>query len=103
MRYKNKLRRLFLWLILFPIYLVLGNENNVIAEKPLELYKQTVYTSEDGLPQNSIFFITQTPDGFIWLATNAGIARFDGIEFDVFDRENTPALIATEHVLSRVS
>jgi signal transduction histidine kinase/ligand-binding sensor domain-containing protein/CheY-like chemotaxis protein len=93
MRYKNKLRRLFLWLILFPIYLVLGNENNVIAEKPLELYKQTVYTSEDGLPQNSIFFITQTPDGFIWLATNAGIARFDGIEFDVFDRKNTPALI----------
>ncbi len=66
----------------------------VAVEKPLELYKQTVYTSLEGLPQNSIFSIVQTPDGFIWLATNAGIARFDGVHFDVFNRQNTPGMIS---------
>ena len=60
--------------------------------KPLTLYKQTVYTSQDGLPQNSVFKIVQTPGGFIWLATDSGLARFDGVDFDVYNLENTPAL-----------
>jgi ligand-binding sensor domain-containing protein len=64
------------------------------VEKPLELYKQRVYTTLEGLPQNSIFSIVQTPDGFIWLATNAGIARFDGVDFDIFNRGNTPGMIS---------
>ena len=41
-----------------------------VNEKPLQLYKQTVYTAADGLPQNSIYSVTQSPDGYIWIATN---------------------------------
>lgn len=41
------------------------------------------WTSDNGLPVNSIRAITQTPDGFIWLATEEGIVRFDGISFYV--------------------
>ena len=53
-------------------------------------YRQDVW--QEGLPQFSIHDITQTPDGYLWLATQAGLARFNGSRFAVFDTRNTPAL-----------
>jgi ligand-binding sensor domain-containing protein/signal transduction histidine kinase/HPt (histidine-containing phosphotransfer) domain-containing protein/ActR/RegA family two-component response regulator len=53
-------------------------------------YRQDVW--QEGLPQFSIHHITQTADGYLWLATQAGLARFDGSRFAVFDNRNTPAL-----------
>ena len=47
---------------------------------------------EDGLPQNSGYSIIQTHDGFIWIGTQEGLARFDGVNFVTFNRQNTPAL-----------
>lgn len=44
------------------------------------------WTTENGLPQNSINDILQTRDGYLWLATNGGLVRFDGTRFVVFDR-----------------
>lgn len=48
--------------------------------------------SEGALPQNSVFSILQTRDGYLWLATQEGLARFDGVRFDVFNKQNTPAI-----------
>jgi signal transduction histidine kinase len=45
------------------------------------------YTSDNGLPQNSVMAITQDRDGFIWLTTNMGLSRFDGQSFVTFDKE----------------
>lgn len=53
-------------------------------------YRQDVW--QEGLPQFSIHHITQTRDGYLWLATQAGLARFNGSRFAVFDNLNTPAL-----------
>ena len=39
---------------------------------------------EDGLPQNSVTAILQTRDGYLWLGTRGGLARFDGVRFVVF-------------------
>lgn len=61
-------------------------------EKPLDLYKLRVYTTRNGLPQNSIFDIKQTEDGFIWMATDNGLARFDGVNFDIYSGAEIPAL-----------
>lgn len=47
---------------------------------------------KDGLPQNTVNEIAQTPDGYLWLATEGGLVRFDGREFTTFDVENTPEL-----------
>lgn len=47
---------------------------------------------ESGLPQNSVQAMLQTRDGFLWLGTEAGLARFDGNAFQVFDRNSHPAL-----------
>ncbi len=41
-----------------------------------------VWQSEEGLPGNVVRSIGQTDDGFLWVATAEGLARFDGIEFE---------------------
>src|SRR3990172_234459 len=45
---------------------------------------------ESGLPQNSVWGIVQSKDGFLWLGTEEGLARFDGRSFLVFDPSNSP-------------
>jgi ligand-binding sensor domain-containing protein len=52
----------------------------------LAQYQFDSWTTENGLPQNSINDILQTRDGYLWLATNDGLVRFDGARFVVFDR-----------------
>lgn len=54
----------------------------------------TKWTTEDGLPQNTVTSIVQTRDGYIWVGTFGGLARFDGIKFRVFDAANTPGFNA---------
>ncbi len=60
--------------------------------KALTQFTHSAWQMEDGLPQNSIRAIAQTTDGYMWLATQAGIVRFDGVRFTVFNTANTPAL-----------
>ncbi len=50
------------------------------------------WTSDDGLPQNSVVDIAQTTDGHLWLSTFGGLARFDGVEFEPFDSIRNPEL-----------
>ena len=61
--------------------------------KALTQFTHSAWLMEDGLPQNSIKAIAQTADGYLWLATQAGLVRFDGVRFTVFNTANTPALI----------
>lgn len=50
------------------------------------------WTTDEGLPQNSVISIAQSRDGYLWLGTLNGLVRFDGIRFKVFDESNTPGL-----------
>ena len=54
------------------------------------------WSTEAGLPQNSVHQILQTSDGYLWLATEGGVARFDGVSFKVFRVENEPALTSND-------
>jgi diguanylate cyclase (GGDEF)-like protein len=58
----------------------------------LNEYSAEYYSAENGLPQSSVLAMTQTRDGFLWLGTYEGLARFDGQTFTVFDKGNTPAM-----------
>lgn len=51
-----------------------------------------VWDTENGLPDSSVTAISQTPDGYLWVGTYNGLARFDGIRFQLYDPWNTPAL-----------
>ena len=57
-----------------------------------ERYIFNVWDTDDGLPQVSVNSILQTRDGYLWLATYGGLARFDGVRFTVFDVGNTAGL-----------
>lgn len=59
---------------------------------PLSHYARQTWRTENGLPQNSVHQVLQTHDGYIWLATEGGLARFDGYDFANFDKESSPAL-----------
>src|SRR5580658_5093412 len=54
--------------------------------KALTQYSNTIWTERQGLPQDTVRAIAQTSDGYLWLGTDEGLARFDGFEFKVFSR-----------------
>ena len=42
-------------------------------------YAHTAWTVRDGFSKGNIYAMTQTPDGYLWLGTEFGLFRFDGI------------------------
>ena len=55
-------------------------------------YLVSTLTMNDGLPLNQISAVVQTRDGYLWVATRNGLARFDGVRFKSFDAEAMPDL-----------
>ncbi|MGH7971208.1 MAG: two-component regulator propeller domain-containing protein, partial [Limisphaerales bacterium] len=55
-------------------------------------YVVDTWQVEDGLPQNSVTALAQTRDGYLWVGTQDGLARFDGVRFLAFHALNTPAI-----------
>src|SRR5580698_10244494 len=73
------------------LLVLLGEVHTATAldpRKALTQYSISVWTQQQGLPQNTIFAIAQTNDSYLWLATDDGLARFDGYEFVVFSRDH---------------
>ena len=50
------------------------------------------WDSDDGLPQGIASATARTPDGYLWIGTDRGLARFDGARFVLFTTNSTPAL-----------
>ncbi len=77
------------------VALLLGLAAPVAALEPstsLANYGRQAWAMENGLPQNTVQALAQTRDGFLWLGTEAGLVRFDGVEFETYDRNSVPAL-----------
>lgn len=47
------------------------------------------WTTEHGLPQNSVTALAETPDGYLWVGTFGGLARFDGTSFTLVERRDS--------------
>ncbi|HYJ88078.1 MAG TPA: two-component regulator propeller domain-containing protein [Pyrinomonadaceae bacterium] len=81
---------------LIPLFLLLlGGSTSVLAldsRRELSQFSHDVWLTENGLPQNTVHSIAQTRDGYIWIGTEEGLARFDGVKFTVFDKQNTSQL-----------
>ena len=60
--------------------------------KNFDDYVLDTWSIEQGLPQITVNAIAQGPQNYLWVGTQAGLARFDGLKFKVFDSGNTPAL-----------
>ena len=57
----------------------------VCGAQDLRYLSQQAWSTEEGLPQSSVHSVAQTRDGYLWIATEGGLARFDGERFKVFD------------------
>src|SRR6266436_7581905 len=63
-------------------------------------YRQTIWTSKDGLPATFIYSIAQSSDGYIWLGSTDGLARFDGIQFVHWRPKGNRTLLGAVPVVS---
>lgn len=54
------------------------------STKSLRQYVLRTWTTEQGLPQNTIHAMLQTRDGLSWIGTQGGLARFDGASFTLY-------------------
>ena len=74
-----------------------GQAHGSLAESlPFDRLAHQAWSSENGLPQNSVHQILQTRDGYLWMATEGGVARFNGIQFTIFNQENTPTITSND-------
>lgn len=64
----------------------------VLLATSSDSYTAHSWQPQNGLPGETVQAFAQTGDGYLWIGTNEGLARFDGERFTLFTRENTPAL-----------
>lgn len=62
------------------------------AQRPAPLRVHRSWTTEQGIPQNSVTAILQDHRGYLWLATFGGLARFDGVQFRTYGTAEYPGL-----------
>jgi signal transduction histidine kinase/ligand-binding sensor domain-containing protein len=58
----------------------------------LSQYIVTRWGAGDALPAGAVNAIAQTPDGFLWIGSDTGLVRWDGISFRMIDHANSPSL-----------
>jgi diguanylate cyclase (GGDEF)-like protein len=63
------------------------------SRKVFGRYRFDLWTTDNGLPQNGLREMTQTPDGYLWFTTFDGLVRFDGARFTNFGKGNTKGII----------
>jgi ligand-binding sensor domain-containing protein len=74
----------FIARIIFLSLFVLFSSNVGIAQS----YQFVNFSVEDGLPSNEVYEVIQDSKGFMWFATDRGVARYNGYKFEVFTTKN---------------
>ncbi|MCF0069453.1 ATP-binding protein [Dyadobacter sp. CY261] len=76
---------------IFSFLLFLTIAGHVFSQEIADFTEQH-YTSDNGLPQNSVMQLQKDKNGFIWMTTQGGLVRFDGMRFVTFNLSNVPQL-----------
>lgn len=95
------------WRVLLLAFLLGGLRDGLAAAHtqsaagvvPIPPYGVTVWGTAHGVPDARVQALVQTRDGFLWLGTVSGLARFDGLQFTLFSQRNVTAL-RSENVLA---
>jgi len=59
-------------------------------------FQHDLYTRDDGLPADVVWQVIQSRQGYLWLGTQNGLVRFDGVRFRTFNAQNNPAFDASD-------
>lgn len=76
------------WCVAFASLGANSQKPTVTNELTTKSWGHQTWSTENGLPQNSVHQILQTSDGYLWIATEGGLSRFDGITFKTFNQES---------------
>ena len=71
-------------LLLLGMALYLSASVRGISQSQVAPFLIHAWQNQQGLPNNTVRAITQTRDGYLWIGTDAGLARFDGIHSRIF-------------------
>ncbi len=77
-----------------PVSIPIFNQTpqpHLLSSVPISRNAQRIWKTDDGLPQNSVTALCQTRDGYMWIGTEEGLTRFDGVKFATFNKTTTPA------------
>jgi len=86
---------------LILLYFILALANPAMSQTAGNSHLRQ-YTTDNGLPSNGIKGLQwDEKTGFLWIATEAGIVRFNGVDFRSYTKENMPS-ITTERMLFMV-
>ncbi|WP_229239669.1 hybrid sensor histidine kinase/response regulator transcription factor [Echinicola soli] len=85
---------------LLYIYLLLIGLSSAYAQEGNYLFG--AITVEDGLSNNSVTDIHQDELGYIWMATNSGLNRYDGEEFKVFRNRPNDTTSLSENSVRKI-
>ncbi len=80
---------------------IAGPGSALEPNRRLSSYPIKSWGAAEGLPQVSVTVLLQTEDGYLWLGTEEGLVRFDGVRFEVFDSRNTEAF--TENYVTDIA
>ena len=80
-----RLARVMIWLSSVLLMLALHTAKALEPATPLERLARQAWTVENGLPQNTVPAILQSRQGYLWVGTELGLARFDGSNFLIID------------------
>lgn len=85
-------------LLLIMVLCATGRALALEPDRRASQYVTRVWSTTDGLPDPAVRTVIQSQDGYLWLGTHAGLARFDGRRFAVFDPANSD--LGHDHVLA---
>lgn len=80
------------FVILDLLLLLAATAEALDPQRSLTELRQVHWDNRSGLPQNSVLTMAQTNDGYLWFGTQAGLARFDGVRFEVFGSVHNSAV-----------
>ncbi|MBN1352473.1 response regulator [candidate division KSB1 bacterium] len=84
---RRQLLRLLMVNMICAFHLFALNPNKRITQ-----YDIRIYQAKDGLPMNSLKKVFQDSRGYIWIGTQEGLVRFDGVQFKIYDKKEYPGL-----------
>ena len=74
----RRLRDATVWLL---VVCATGVSFGLNRDRNIDQYGHDVWTSRNGLTGEAVYQILQSPDGYLWVMTSAGLTRFDGVRF----------------------
>jgi ligand-binding sensor domain-containing protein/signal transduction histidine kinase/CheY-like chemotaxis protein len=69
-----------------------GDVHGLDPSKHITQYTLEIWQNGQGLPQSTVYALAQSADGYLWVGTQAGVSRFDGVTFKTWSPVNTPGI-----------